>query len=170
MQRTSLGVSLVILSLGTLLCRRGAGSGAAHRWFHPRRGSRGVYPSLPLTERSQQSALPSSVRQHPAVHRLHAIVNNIISWCNDRYSLQKELHHTPPNNLILLVCAEYGLSLPAAMDRVVTMHHAEVQTLLAWEAHCQALDLMDETLLTRYFTGLHHCIRGNLDWSCTTRR
>ena len=139
-------------------------------YLHVRRCSSGVYPSVPLTELSQQSTLPSGVRQHPALHRLHAIVNNIIAWCNDLYSLQKELHHAPPYNLVLIIRAEQGLSLPAAIDRVVAMHNTEVHTLLAWEAHLQALELVDEALLTRYFTGLHHCIRGNLDWSCTTSR
>ncbi|MBM3224829.1 MAG: hypothetical protein FJZ47_13630 [Candidatus Tectomicrobia bacterium] len=139
-------------------------------YLQVRRDSSGVYPSLPLTELSQPSPLPSAVRRHPALHRLHALVNNIIAWCNDLYSLPKEQHQSPPSNLVLLLGAEQGLALPAAFERVVALHNAEVTRLLAWEAHLQALGLADETLLTQYCTGLHHCIRGHLDWSCTTSR
>jgi hypothetical protein len=139
-------------------------------YIHQRQFGGAVYVCFALIELSKRIELPPAVRDHHFVRRLSRTANNAICWCNDLFSLEKELRHGDPANLVIALRAEYGLTLQAAVARVAEMHDAEVRAFLELESRLPSFGAQADALLERYVAGLRSWMRGNFDWSQTTGR
>jgi Terpene synthase family 2, C-terminal metal binding len=129
-----------------------------------------VYPCLMLIELTEHLRLPPEVYDHPDVRRLAQMTNNVISWANDIVSLDKERRQGDVHNLVLILSHEQRLPLQAAVDRVGTLHDAEVCAFIALAAQLPAFEPAVDADLHRYVTGMRFWMRANLDWSLGTAR
>jgi Terpene synthase family 2, C-terminal metal binding len=117
-----------------------------------------------------QIRLPDSVRDHPAVQQLERMANNVICWSNDIFSAEKEAWHGDTHNLVLLLMNEERCSFQEALNRVATLHDAEV---VAFGTQADQLSLHGVPVsadLTQYVAGLRAWMRANFDWSLTAMR
>ena len=127
-----------------------------------------VFCFLRFIEVAEQLVLPRSVRDHPIVHALTIMTNNIISWFNDLISYPKEIARGDVHNLVYIVHREHNLALDRAVEYVVHKHDAEVR---AFQSCWAALPISPhDQLARRYVTGLQAWIRANVDWSIATAR
>src|SRR5262249_50739803 len=129
-----------------------------------------VYTAFALIEICERMELPSAVRGNHLVRRLARISNNIICWGNDLFSLEKELRHGDPANLVVALRAEYELTLQTAVSRAAEMHDAEVRAFLELESRLPSFGAWADAMLERYVAGLRSWMRGSFDWSHTTGR
>lgn len=125
----------------------------------------GVYTFVDLIDLSEGDTLPLVVRKHPNYQRLTLITNNVICWCNDLFSLQKERAHYDVHNLALVLQHEAGISLQAAVDRVAQLIEREAKRFIALEARLPSFSLTIDGAVQRFIAGLRSWMRGNLDWS-----
>jgi 5-epi-alpha-selinene synthase len=139
-------------------------------FIHQRQYVSGVYPMLAFIELCEQIELPPILRGASVVRRLNRLTNNVISWCNDIFSLEKELRHGEMLNLAIALRAEYGLTLQAAVARAAEMHDAEARAFLELESRLPSFGAQADEMLDRYIAGLRSWMRGNYDWSQMTAR
>ena len=125
---------------------------------------------LAFIELCEHIELPPNLRGTSVVRRLNRLTNNVISWSNDLFSLEKELRQGELLNLVVALRAEYGLTLQAAVTRAAQMHDAEVRAFLELESHLPSFGAQADALLKRYIAGLRSWMRGNVDWSQMTAR
>ncbi|GIJ25277.1 hypothetical protein Vqi01_04390 [Micromonospora qiuiae] len=86
-----------------------------------RRHTGAVYPSLTLTDLALGAFPPAARRADPGWARLESLVADLVCWCNDVFSYDKE-HRVRPDahNLITVLIQEIGdesVALRAAADR-----------------------------------------------------
>lgn len=129
-----------------------------------------VYPCLSLIEFVGQLDLPPSVLSHPIVHELTLSTNNLVCWCNDIVSREKEQRHGDVHNLVIVLRHEQQCSLQEAIDRAVIMHDAEMQRFQSLLTQLPSFSRKIDADLQLYVKGLQFWIRGNLDWSFETER
>jgi 5-epi-alpha-selinene synthase len=129
-----------------------------------------VYPCLLLIELAEHLHLPSEVHNHPDVQRLAQMTNNVISWANDIFSLDKERRQGDVHNLALILAHEQKLTLQVALDRVGALHDAEVRAFISLAAQLPAFEPAVDADLQRYVLGMRFWMRANFDWSIITTR
>ncbi len=139
-------------------------------YIHQRQFGGAVYVCFTLIELCERIELPPAVRNDYFVRRLSRLANNVICWCNDLFSLEKELRHGDPANLIIALRTGYGLTLQAAVERAAQMHDAEMRAFLELESRLPSFGAEADAMLKRYVAGLRFWIRGNFDWSQITGR
>src|SRR5262249_18972789 len=103
-------------------------------YIHQRQFGGAVYTAFALIEICERMEVPSCGGGNHLVRRLARISNNIICWGNDLFSLEKELRHGDPANLVVALRAEYELTLQTAVSRAAEMHDAEVRAFLELES------------------------------------
>ncbi|MBA3824309.1 MAG: hypothetical protein H0X24_10505 [Ktedonobacterales bacterium] len=133
-----------------------------------RRASSGLATHLDLADFTEGIALSEAVRTHPLIAQLSDCANDVISWTNDLFSLERELAHREVHNLVVVVAAEHHLSLADAFQRVHAMNAQRIDDFLTLEK--QLPNFPDGSGVERYINVLHSWMRGNLDWSIATGR
>jgi hypothetical protein len=98
------------------------------------------------------------------------MANNIGAWSNDLFTLEKELRHGEPHNLVLVLRQEFGLSLQAAVDAAAKMHDDEVRAFVKLASNLPSFGLTTDAALKRYVAALGAAIRGHFDWAKVTAR
>jgi (+)-eremophilene synthase len=129
-----------------------------------------VYPCFDLFAVTDALRLPDAAREHPVVQALRLRANNVISACNDIFSLEKELAHGDMHNLALAILNEQRCSLQQAVERAAAWHDAEVGAYLALERSLPSFGAVVDADLARYAGCLRAWMRGNLDWSRASAR
>jgi 5-epi-alpha-selinene synthase len=129
-----------------------------------------VYPCLLLIELAEKLHLPVEVHNHPDVRRLGQMTNNVISWANDIFSLDKERRQGDVHNLGLILAHEQKLPLQVAVNRVGALHDAEVRAFIGLAAQLPAFEPAVEADLQCYVLGMRFWMRANFDWSIVTTR
>jgi anti-anti-sigma factor len=109
-----------------------------------------VYPCFDLFAVTDALRLPDAAREHPVVQALRLRANNVISACNDIFSLEKELAHGDMHNLALAILNEQRCSLQQAVDRAAAWHDAEVGAYLALERSLPSFGAVVDADLVRY--------------------
>jgi 5-epi-alpha-selinene synthase len=74
------------------------------------------------------------------------------------------------HNLALILSHEQKLSLQAAVDRVGTLHDAEVDAFIVMSQRLPAFSPAVDIDLQHYVMGMRFWMRANLDWSFATTR
>lgn len=115
-------------------------------------------------------ALPPEVIEHPTVKRLKLATNNVSTWANDIFSLQKEVGEGQTHNLVVVLQHEYQISVQEAVERAAEIHDAEVRTFIELSAQLPSFGAQIDAELQRYISGLCSWMRGCLDWYLETGR
>ncbi len=134
-----------------------------------RRFAGAVHTYLDLMELASRNYLPLDLRKDAAAQRLAQAANNVACWSNDVFSAQKELGYGDVHNLVVIVMHERGLSFAEALAVAIAQHDEEVRIYIAVEGSLLARWPGDERV-RRYCMGLRAIMRGNIEWSITTRR
>lgn len=92
------------------------------------------------------------------------MTNNIISWCNDIFSADREIGSGDVHNLVFVLHYQQQVNLEKAIKLAAKMHDQKVRELLILEASIPSFGEYLDIKLAKYISGLHAWIRGNQDW------
>ena len=129
-----------------------------------------LYTVLDLIDLSEAAILPLVVRKHPGYQALMLITNNVVCWCNDLFSIQKERAHGDMHNLALILQHQEDIGLQEAVDRVAGLVEQEVKRFIALENDLPSFGAEVDGLVRRFVAVLRAWMRGNLDWSYESGR
>jgi (+)-eremophilene synthase len=129
-----------------------------------------VFPCFDLFAIADELRLPIPTYDHAAVQELRFRANNVVSYCNDIFSFEKELEHDDTHNLVILIRAEHQCTLQEAIDRAVILHDAELTGFLSLEERVRSLGLVASAELDRYAGCLSSWIWANFDWTRASAR
>lgn len=129
-----------------------------------------VFPCFDLFAVADELRLPIPTYDHPAVQELGFRANNVVSYCNDIFSFEKELEHDDTHNLVILIRAEHQCTLQEAVDRAVSLHDAELAAFLSLKERVGSLGLVASAELERYAGCLSSWIWANFDWTRASTR
>ncbi|CRK61654.1 FIG01123361: hypothetical protein [Alloactinosynnema sp. L-07] len=127
-----------------------------------------VYVCMDLIELAERIDIPAEVYDsEPFAAALRAACD-VVGWVNDLYSLDKETSMGEYHNLVSVTAHERGLDMAEAAavatertsDRVLEFLRLERLAERAWPT----------ADVRAYLDGMRSWMRGNLDWSATTRR
>jgi 5-epi-alpha-selinene synthase len=130
----------------------------------------GLYMFFDMIELVEHLQLPEIVRVHPTVRRMTQIAANVVCWCNDVISFEKEIQRGDIHNLVPILQHECGFTLQEAIDHVAEMSDTEVRAFVELEARLPSFGPTADADLQRYVAGLRSWMRANLDWSAITDR
>jgi terpene synthase-like protein len=118
-----------------------------------------VFPFLSIIS-LEGANLSANDFEHTTVARLDASAALIIAWANDVYSFTKETKDGDPMNLVKVLSAEFGLSIPAAMHAAVELYNAE---LSFFENEIATLNGVGGNI-RNYVQGLDDFVHGSVTW------
>ncbi|GAA1581315.1 hypothetical protein GCM10009731_39140 [Streptomyces globosus] len=125
-------VRLVLASLDQEAGNRGgSGRPTVEEYIHLRRHSSQILPMMDMVEAGLGLDLPQRVHEMRELRQLVASVLDVISWGNDVFSLPKEHSCGDTNNLVSLVAAWEGRSLPDAVRAVEQRIQVRIEEYLA---------------------------------------
>ncbi|HEV2783940.1 MAG TPA: hypothetical protein VGX25_31520 [Actinophytocola sp.] len=133
-----------------------------------RRHTGAIYVCMDLIEIVEHIDVPPEVYGgEPFAEALDAACD-VVCWVNDLYSLDKETSLGEYHNLVTVTQHAHRLSQAEAIDVVVGRIAHRLREYLAWEP--AALAAGPAPVVAPYLAGMRSWMRGNLDWSATTRR
>jgi 5-epi-alpha-selinene synthase len=104
------------------------------------------------------------LRNHDIMKKLTMMSINIISWCNDIFSVFREMGSGDVHNLVAVLHYNQQLPLQEAIKYAAEMHDQEVRKMIDLEASLPSFGEETDPELTKCILGFHAWIRGNLDW------
>jgi 5-epi-alpha-selinene synthase len=140
------------------------------RFAGMRRHAGGMDVYIQFVELVNRAPLPLVARAHRDVKRLVQLANDVTSFTNDLFSLDKELSTSDFHNLVTVLAIEERLPLRSAVARVVRLVNAAVHDFLATREKLLHFGPEVDRELFRYVDVLTSLMRGNLDWSRETQR
>ncbi|MFJ4677739.1 pentalenene synthase [Kitasatospora sp. NPDC088783] len=146
-------------------------------YLRVRRHTIGVAPVIDLAERLSSCVLPDHLYTLPHLSVMREMAKTFVICDNDLVSLDKDAALGEPNNLVLCLEREHGLSRPEALART-RRRRAEAldlftaaQRALLDPAATGHLDPAERELLRRYCTeALQTTVRGAHDWHHASTR
>ncbi|MEH1768765.1 MAG: terpene synthase [Nostoc sp.] len=129
-----------------------------------RRLTLGGYVFLALMEFCNYLIIPDFLRNHEVMKELKMMTINILAWCNDIFSVQREMSSGDVHNLALLIYYQQNVSLEQAILTVREMHDQEVHRLKDFEFSLPSFGEQLDAELAKYISGLHSWISANLNW------
>jgi 5-epi-alpha-selinene synthase len=135
-----------------------------------RRSSVGVNLFITVSELCNQLMIPDFLRKHDIVIKLKLMTVNIITWCNDIYSLSREKANFDVHNLILVLHHHQDMSIEQALQMTANMHDQDIRTMMSLEKSFPLFGSEVDAELAKYISIMHAWIRGNLDWSSSSAR
>ncbi|RAJ82316.1 terpene synthase family protein [Chitinophaga dinghuensis] len=90
----------------------------------------GVHAFLDLIEIQTGTILPNEIMDHAYMKQLYALTSRIFAWCNDFFSLEKDMGREVMN-LVFVVQKEYNLSFEDACTEAMRIHDKDVADLVA---------------------------------------
>ncbi|MEH2348150.1 MAG: terpene synthase family protein [Nostoc sp.] len=135
-----------------------------------RRSSVGVYAVLALAEFCNQFMIPDISRNHSLVKKLELITTDIIAWSNDIFSVSREIASGDVHNLIFVLHYHNKISIEEAIDQVTNIHNEAVHSLIRTESFLPDYREELDVEITKYISGMHSWIRGNVDWCYQSSR
>ncbi|MBW4616747.1 MAG: terpene synthase [Desmonostoc vinosum HA7617-LM4] len=129
-----------------------------------RRLSLGGYLCLALVEFCNYLTIPDFLRNHEVMKQLKIKTINILAWCNDIFSLYREISSGDVHNLVWLIHYQQQVSLEQAMLKATEMHDQEVKSLIDLEASISSFGDELDIELKKYIAGIHSWIYANLAW------
>lgn len=131
----------------------------------------GVMPCIDLIEPLGGFSLPPEVVTSRGVQQLRRLCARVIAYANDLVSYEAEvIDRNKPNNLVRLLMNARHCSFESAVTACVELINRDARgfTRLSWRLPRYGGALDDA--LHRYIQGMGALMRGNLDWSLSSRR
>lgn len=135
-----------------------------------RRSSVGVNIFITLTEFCNHLMIPDFILKHNIIKNLKLITGCIIAWCNDIFSVNREISSGDVHNMVFVLHYQKGISLEEAIELTVKMHNQKVMSMINLEKSIPSFGTDIDTELAKYLLGLHCWIRSNLDWYFSSGR
>ncbi|RKN51309.1 terpene synthase family protein [Micromonospora endolithica] len=133
-----------------------------------RRHTGGVHPTLTLTDLATGGLTGPATRTHPALVALDLLTADLVCWCNDVFSYDKERRTGPDaHNLVSVLAAENGGDGPAALRAAADRFN---QALTAYVRTEETLLSTADSEVRPVLRGRRHWIRATYDWSRTAAR
>lgn len=139
-------------------------------YVQKRRHTGAIYVCMDLIEIVEHIDLPAEIYdREPFAGALRAACD-VVGWTNDLYSLDKEVSMGEYHNLVAVIQHERALNRAEAIESVTHLIGERVQDFLREELAVHAVWPTHSTEVLGYLAGMRSWMRGNLDWSATTRR
>lgn len=124
----------------------------------------GVLCSLDLIDIMQHREIPTEIYESQPLQAILQAGNNLVSWTNDVYSINKDVACGDVNSLVMALQQEHHCSLQEAVDRVVAMIEIETRRFqdMLWQTPGSAADI--DQYVGPLWVGVMNWIRGHLDW------
>jgi len=135
-----------------------------------RRDTSGFRPCALMIEMTMGESLPPLAREHPIVRRMQDLTNDVLSWTNDLFSVEKEAKRKDIHNLVIILHHNNNMTLQEAIDTVAMRIDNAVQQFIELETALPIFTPETNTLVTRYVAGLKSWMSANLAWSIMTGR
>ncbi len=139
-------------------------------YIKKRRDTGAIYICLDLIDIVEHIDLPLHIYNSQVFQDTLEATSNVVCWCNDIYSLEKEKALGESHNLVLVVQHTHHFTQQEAMNYVSDRICAEIQLFLNLQQQVLALFPMHTQDLQKYLAGMRSWMRGNLDWSSETKR
>jgi 5-epi-alpha-selinene synthase len=120
--------------------------------------------AIDLTEFCNHLMIPNFLRQHDTIQKLRQRTTNIIAWCNDIFSVFREMKNNDVHNLVAVLHYQKKISLEQAIHDAAKMHDQEVRYFMNLEISLPYFGEEVDTQVTKYISGMYSWIRGNYDW------
>lgn len=122
----------------------------------------GVQAFLDLIDIQIGHVLPDEIYKHPYIQELYRLTARIFAWCNDFYSVEKDIGREPLN-LVLVMQHEYGLSLSDANMEALKLHDRDVAALIVLQDAVPDFGIHSEDVkLFAWYLGV--MIQGQAQW------
>lgn len=143
-----------------------------HEFVPNRRHAGAIWPSLDLLEYVADAPLPDDVRSHPLLLEARTACADVVCWSDDLLTVAKERAHGDVHNLVIVLEHQTGCDEPTALQKVVERIASRIADFDASRQRISATDLGGHSrdAVDRYIQGLHHWMRGHLDWGLQTIR
>ncbi|GAB1545485.1 hypothetical protein NUACC21_81610 [Scytonema sp. NUACC21] len=139
-------------------------------YIKQRRHTGAIYICLDLIEIVEHIDLPLYVYNSQVFQQTLEATSNVVCWCNDIYSLEKEKSLNEHHNLVLVLQNDCHFTQQEALHCVSELISTEVRRFLNLEQQVLELFPMHTQDLQKYLAGMKSWMRGNLDWSSETKR
>ncbi len=135
-----------------------------------RREAGAVQIALDLLEFGYHIHLPIEIYRGSEFQELYLATVDVVCWCNDIVSIEKEMAHGEVSNLVFSIRQTYGLSWQDAINYANRMNTERVQHFIQASQHLPTYPPEIERDLNKYLEGMRSWMRGNIDWSAETLR
>ncbi|MEU4481403.1 terpene synthase [Micromonospora sp. NPDC023966] len=133
-----------------------------------RRHTGGVRPSFTLTDLAHPERSDPGSRADPALADLDALATDLVCWCNDLFSYDKERATGPDaHNLVTTIAGETGQGEEAALRAAATRFNA---VLAAYVGRDAALAATADPGVRALLDTRRNWIRATYDWSRAATR
>ncbi|WP_406480667.1 terpene cyclase [Streptomyces platensis] len=139
-------------------------------YIEMRRHTGAIYVCMDLIDIVERIDIPDSLYTGAQFRAALDAACNVVCWTNDVYSLAKERALGEVHNLVHIVEHHRGLDTPGALDHVCAATSTETTLFLEKERELLAARPEHHALLVPSLAGMRTWMRGNLDWSRSTKR
>ncbi|MFE1173041.1 terpene cyclase [Streptomyces sp. NPDC058773] len=139
-------------------------------YIEMRRHTGAIYVCMDLIDIVERIDVPESVHGGAAFTEALDAACNVVCWTNDVYSLEKERALGEVHNLVHIVEHHRGLDTHRALEVVCAATSTETRLFLAKERDLLAAFPGHHAVLLPSLAGMRTWMRGNLDWSRSTKR
>lgn len=130
-----------------------------------------VFACQDLIEISEKFELPGEIFYHHEIQSLKELSNLVVAYTNDIFSYHKEVMvFSSPNNIIHVMMTHKGVPFSTAVDMVVNVINEKVEAFIQLEKNRSHWGDIEEKMVNRYLEGQKSWMRGNIDWSISSRR
>ncbi|SCE90959.1 Terpene synthase family, metal binding domain [Micromonospora viridifaciens] len=139
-----------------------------NEYVQMRRHTGGTRPSFTLTDLAYDGPPEEGRRADPALAALDALAADLVCWCNDVFSYDKERTGTPDaHNLVAAIVGEDGRDEAAALRRAASLFNDGLAEYAEREA---ALASGADEAVRVVLTNRRNWIRATYDWSLAASR
>lgn len=139
-------------------------------YIKKRRDTGAIYICLDLIDIVEHIDFPLYLYNSQVFQDALDATSNLVCWCNDIYSLEKEKTLGEHHNIVLVVQHTRNFTQHEAINYITELMSKEVQLFLNLEQQLLRIFPTHAQELQKYLAGMKSWIRGNLDWSSKTKR
>ena len=139
-------------------------------YIQQRRHTGAIYVCMDFIDVVERIDIPVDVYESPLFQDTLKAACDVVCWTNDIFSLEKEHSLGERHNLVSVVEHHRRLTRQQAVAHVAQAIAAEVQRFVELEPQLLQHFEAHHEPLAKYLAGMRSWMRGNYDWSSSTRR